>query len=334
MKTPVPHAGPKAPTLKDIAARVGCSVNTASLALRDSPRISRLMRRRIAQAARRLQYIPNSAARNLARKRSGLIGIYTRALYDAVRTELINSLMSELHTAEYRPVLGLGAGHQGPWHTAPWVSTFMELKVEALVVVIEGVSRLPRWPHTVPMVLVGCQPNPGLPCDYVALDRREGARLGLDHLLARGHRNILVGCSPRAGFGRECFDVLRTHGLKPCQVPTAPPSANPGIEELVHHVLASRDRPTAAIFGDSPLAVRFIHRITAAGFRVPGDLAVVGYDYFPWADMLKVPLTAIEQPIREMAGEAIRLVRSRLRSPGQPFQHIVLPHKLVVRQSA
>ena len=324
----------KPATLKDIAAEAGVSVNTASLALRESPRISGETRKRVHRIARRMQYVPNSAARNLARKRSGLIGIYTRALYDAVRTRLINRLFAELHTAEYRPILGLAENANDPWYASPWMRTFQELKVEALVVVVEGVDRLHRWPARVPTVLVGCQPMESLQCDYLGLDRREGAKLGVAHLVARGHKKILVACAEKADFAQGCFEQIAAAGLQAMSVNLTQPSDEKRLHAVLDFLAGTTEKPTAAIFGDSPLAAQFMHRMEELGYRVPGDIAVVGYDYFPWADMLKTSLTTVEQPIAEMASEAVKMIRARLADLNCPPMRMVLPHRLVVRESA
>lgn len=324
----------RAATLKDLARLAGVSVNTASLAIRQSPRLSEETRRRILQLARRHAYVPNSAARNLARNRSGMIGIYTRALHDAVRTDLVNRLFEELHTAEYRPLLGLGGGHAGPWHTSPWIRTFLELQVEAMVVVVEGVERLPRWPPGIPFILVGCQPRKTLRCDYLGLDRAEGARLGIEHLVSRGHRKVLVAAPRESLFGRGCLDALRAAGLRGRTVDVEPWREPGSLESLAEAVTRAPDRPTAAIFGDAPQAVRFMHRMEGLGCRIPDDLAVVSYDYFPWADMLRTPLTTVEQPIEAMALEAVKTIRARLAEPDHPPMQMVLQHRLVARKSA
>lgn len=321
-------------TLRDIARLAGVSVNTASLAVRQSPRLSEATRRRVQQLARRLQYVPNRAARNLASSRSGLLGIYTRALHDAVRTRLVNCLFAELHATDYRPLLGLGEGHDGPWHTSPWIRTFLELQVEAIVVVVEGVNRLPHWPGPIPTILVGCQPRESLRCDYLGLDRREGARLAVDHLLARGHRRVTIASLGSNLFADACLERLRGAGAQASLLPLQMPLAASGVEELAENVLCAPNRPTAIVFGDSPLAARFLHALAGRGLRVPQDMAVISYDYLPWADLLPVPLTTVEQPIEEMAVEAARMIKTRLASPDAPRMQIVMPHRLVVRRSA
>ncbi|MCD4823377.1 MAG: LacI family transcriptional regulator [Phycisphaerae bacterium] len=324
----------KVTTLKDIALLAGCSQNTVSLALRNSNRISKEMRKRIRQIARRLKYVPNMAARNLSTRRSGIIGVYTYALYDAVRTELINSLITELHTAEYRPVLGLGKGHVGPWHSSPWMQTFRELNVEAMVVVAETIDKLPQWTRRIPVILVGCHPNESFQCDYLAIDRKQAANSGIEHLISRGHKKILVACNEQSVFAQGCFDTIKKAGLKPYYVCVDYPCSEEQWATVLSYLTRQQDRPTAAIFGDSPLAAEFMHHLQKTGVKIPKDIAIVGYDYFPWAKMLKVPLTTINQPISELASQAVTLVKTRLTEPETPLVHTILPHKLMIRKSS
>jgi LacI family transcriptional regulator len=322
-------------TLIDIARKAECSPNTVSLALRSSPRISQETRDRIHSIARRLNYTPNYAATHLRRQRSGMIGVYAHAIRDAVRIELVNHLLRELHTAEYRPVLGLEQDHPGPWYNSPWMQTFKQLNVEALVILSEDINELPEWSKNIPVILLGCNPNESLPCDYLALDRAEAAQMGIEHLIDRGHREILVACSPQCNFGKGSMKALRKHRCKIHKLPL--PGLNPeDIQQsrLLGYTYARQSQgPTAAIFGDSGLAAGFLSGVINRGGRVPKDMAVLGYDYFPWADMLAAPLTTVEQPIHAMATAAVDLIKKRLRQPDAPPVHIVQPHTLVIRKS-
>ena len=81
-------------TLRHIAAQAGCCVNTASLALRGSTRISAPLRKRILGIARELGYVPSLTARKLRSRRSGLIGVFALGLYDDERTAMVNQAYS------------------------------------------------------------------------------------------------------------------------------------------------------------------------------------------------------------------------------------------------
>ena len=137
----VHNARNKTATLRDIAEVVGYSVNTVSLALRrlgqDSQRDSNT---HIAggQEAGVCSELCRSQP-DYASKRHDWF--YTGGLHDAVRIEMVNCLIENLHTAEYRPVLGLGQRHAGPWHDSLDGKTFQALNVEAIVIVSDSPER-------------------------------------------------------------------------------------------------------------------------------------------------------------------------------------------------
>ena len=325
----------KNPTLQDIADRIGCARNTVSLALRGSTRISLKRRHQVEKVARQIGYVPNLAARNLTTRKSGLIGVYIENAKDDVRVGLLNCLVDGLHSIHYKPVFGTANPIFGEkWYMTPWIQSFHELNVEALVLV-KGLHKINRHEAKIlkrfPSIIVGCEPDICYPlADCVALNRREAGRIGIEHLLDRGKSNICI-CSytPEDAFAIGCMDALGKAGLKHCGSVKTYPSQEE-MNDFCVALLACKPKPTAIIFGDSAVAVRFLNVIIEKGIN---DMAVVGYDYFTWADYLKVPLTTIEQPLSEMASLTIDLVRHRLAEPDAPKIQHVLHHRLVIRES-
>lgn len=322
-------------TLGDIASAAGCSKNTVSLALRRSTRISTALRLKICAIAEQFNYTTDYAARNLRAGHSGLLGIYTRPLQDAVRTEMVNHLLSELHTTKYRPVLGLGEPDCRRWSDSPWMQTFRELRIEALVLLWNFVpDGLHEWIRNTPVIMVGNEPAPDLECDCLALDRRQAGTLGVEHLLARGRRRILIGAC-NSDFRTGCLKAIEAAGYKPYTPPYEPNYLNIRDARLFGHTLSTvNEPPDGALFGDSGFAAMFIRSVVENKFNVPRDIAVVAYDYFPSAELLAVPLTTIEQPIETMAKKAVELIRRRLSHPEAPLLHMVQPHRLFVRESS
>jgi len=160
--------------------------------------------------------------------------------------------------------------------------------------------------------------------------------MGTEHLLARGKTRICI-CAPSptatADFSKGCVYALREAGVKPCG-PTLRKYPLPDeMDSFCAALLACRPKPTAVIFGDSPVAAFFLRAALQRGVRVPQDLAVISYDYFAWADHLKASLTTIEQPLSEMASLTVDLVKRRLAEPSDPKIQHVLSHRLVIRES-
>jgi LacI family transcriptional regulator len=103
---------------------------------------------------------------------------------------------------------------------------------------------------------------------------------------------------------------------------------------LLSYVTNNGKNFSALIFGDSPTAVEFITLLTEQGTRVPDDLAVISYDYFPYSRHLRIPLTTIVQPIESLVTEAVSLVQNRLENPGSRYIHKTLKHRILPGESA
>ncbi|QFG27095.1 LacI family transcriptional regulator [Actinomadura sp. WMMB 499] len=100
-------------------------------------------------------------------------------------------------------------------------------------------------------------------------------------------------------------------------------------------ILAMPSRPDGVFCANDLLAIGLINELTRQGVRVPGDIAVIGYDDIELAASAAVPITTIRQPRRELGWEAAELALAEIRE-GASHQHrqVVLTPELVVRDSA
>lgn len=320
-------------TLQSIADITGYSKNTVSLALRNSDRLPKDTKTIIKKKAAQLGYKPNLIARNLTTGRSGLVGIYTQALYDSVRTEIVNNLVTELRSSQYCPILGLGQKHSGPWHTSPWATTLRLLNVDAMVIVCEYIERMPIWLKNIPTVMLGCQPRKSLKCDYIALDRNEAAKIATDYLHKKGHHNILMCTEKLSHFGTACHKELTKKNITSFWPNHKFPIDAKHLQMLLRYIMKNKNKFTAALFGDSPLAAEFTTLLLENNVMVPEDISIISYDYLPYARHLKIPLTTIRQPIENLASEAIKIIKKRLDDPESSYIHKTLKHKLIPRNS-
>ncbi|GGU91850.1 LacI family transcriptional regulator [Actinomadura cremea] len=100
-------------------------------------------------------------------------------------------------------------------------------------------------------------------------------------------------------------------------------------------ILAMSPRPDGVFCANDLLAIGLINELTRRGVRVPGDIAIIGYDDIELAASAAVPITTIKQPRRELGWEAAELALAEIRE-GASHQHrqVVLAPELVVRDSA
>ncbi|WP_114558757.1 substrate-binding domain-containing protein [Desertihabitans aurantiacus] len=178
--------------------------------------------------------------------------------------------------------------------------------------------------------------------EWVGSDHVLGARLGVEHLHAEGHRRIgllVAGGSPTSPHLRRGWEEqLRRHGLDPDEQLTGVSDGfvDPGRAHRMDAVLdeARRRGTTALLVHPDPAAVSLVQHCTDAGTRVPDDLAVVAYDD-EVASLGEPAVTAVRPPKQHVGRLAVELMTARLTEGGRrPPHRISIGPELVVRGSS
>jgi LacI family transcriptional regulator len=178
--------------------------------------------------------------------------------------------------------------------------------------------------------------------DLVASDHFEGGRECTRHLLDLGRRSIAcVVASPTSSHvDREAGYLLalqsareRDATIREPMVLSLPSSSLPGEEYswLADQVIACR--ADGVICYQDYTAVGLILELFRRGIRVPHDIAVVGCDDLPIGSIFSLGVTTYTYPSTAIARWAIRLLQNRLAHPLEPPVKILLPGKLIVRNS-
>jgi LacI family transcriptional regulator len=192
-----------------------------------------------------------------------------------------------------------------------------------------------------PYVMVSYLSDPDIV--RVGTDHYQGARIATDHLVQLGYTRIgyingeqgnLVGEERRRGYE----DALASHGLTPSpqdqyrlRLRGEENDYRSGRE--IGELLADRkDRPEALFVYNDLAALGLEHALLQHGVRIPGDIAVVGFDDIGPAEYALVPLTTIRQPTHELGTTAVDVLLSRIAGKETPVVSILRP-RLVVRAS-
>jgi LacI family transcriptional regulator len=171
--------------------------------------------------------------------------------------------------------------------------------------------------------------------DLVGIDNFAGGYLLANHLLKLGCRHLAFVARPlsaptvgvRIAGARE---ALLDHGLPvPADFVRVGEPDDPGLARG----LAAGRRVDAALCANDRTAAVLMRSLERAGVRVPRDVRVVGFDDVRYATLLSVPLTTVHQPCREIAVTAFRAMLERMADPALPPRSLVLPPRLVVRES-
>ncbi|MBZ4014738.1 substrate-binding domain-containing protein [Streptomyces purpurogeneiscleroticus] len=262
------------------------------------------------------------------------------------------------------------AGMRIALHIAPAVSGGERPMVEqALASGVQGLLIAPRWRGLgaeeadygwlgsldVPTVLMERRPRPGSALhalDSVCSDHWYGVHLAVGHLIALGHRRIVLGArddSPTARAVRAAFAAIAAERaeIEDWAVTLSSPTAVPEPAERSRSESAAEPTPdvldllrargaTAAVLHGDVDALMLVQRFQEAGIRVPEDFSVVAYDDVV-AALGSTPLTAVAPPKTEVGRAAAELLLHRLRRPAgerpAPVRRIELLPDLQVRGS-
>lgn len=311
----------RAATLADVGRAAGVSAMAASAVLngaRTSSRISPDTRGRILEAAARLHYQPNAAARALIRRRMSTLGV--AAVVD--RGDL-NHYFLEV----FNGVLETAARH-GQNTTVftlhDWerdvrrIAGFCDGRIDGLVLVApllgpEAASLLPA--HT---PLVAIHANYDLPgVINLESDEEAGASALVRQLIALGHRRILHLAGPdglRGSVRRQAGyrQALEEAGIEfdPALVRMAGFDPDKGRAAMAAWLAenARRPLPTAVFCANDAVAFGCMEALSAAGLRVPDDISVAGFDDTLAARACVPQLSTVRQPLRQMGGRAVELL--------------------------
>jgi DNA-binding LacI/PurR family transcriptional regulator len=327
--------------LKDVADRAGVSIRTVSNVVNTPEVVARPTRQRVLEAIEELGYRPNLAARQLRQGHREVIGLVVPEIDSPYFAELAALVVRHAERMGWTVIVEQtdgdatreqqlldGARGQGVDGIifCPWAMT------------AEEVSRRATAP---PVVMLGEQPGMGS-VDRVAIDNRGAALEAVHHLVALGRTRIAaVGLQPHlsnetarqrlAGYRAALVDV----GL------VAHPELEVPVERL-HHAdgmgamvgLLAKSKPDAVFCFTDQLALGAIRTCADQGVRVPEDIAVVGFDDIEVGRYSVPALTTVAPDKQRLAELALTTLQERMADSSLPGRDVVVPHLLVVRESA
>jgi DNA-binding LacI/PurR family transcriptional regulator len=333
---------PKSPSIYDIAREAGVSISMVSRVLNDSAPVAAEKRERIERLLVERNYVPNPAARSLARRSCNTFGVAldnTGPEYSQLFATPILAGISEWCRSAGRGLMLMWSGLDENVLDAFDASAG---KVDGALLLdvspdIEVAGRLDT--DGVPCIVVnGPSPISGIPS--VQVDNFMGGRLAVRHLVACGHRRIGVisGDQSLPSGGPRHDGALQALAEAGISSPTgwlvdalfSPDRAR----EAVQAIFAGRDRdatPTALFVGSDVMAFAVVDELRALGLSVPGDVSIIGFDDSLIAPLANPPLTTVAQPLHGMGYAAAALLDRVL--AGDEVEDIVLPVSLCERQS-
>ena len=175
--------------------------------------------------------------------------------------------------------------------------------------------------------------------DMVLLDNvTAGYRLAV-HLLENGYKRIAAIVGKASTTGRQRLEgyknALQEFGLTIDHdlIKAVPPKVEDG-KQAALEILRRSEKPDAIFTTNSLLTAGAMMAIQESGLRIPGDVALVGFDDTTWSALVQPPITLIAQPTEEIGRTAAELLFKRIEQPDLAAREVILKGQLLVRGSS
>ena len=343
----MPEIRTNRPRIADVAQEAGVSKAAVSFAFNNPERLRPETADRIRSVAAEMGYRPHPVARMLSARRTLTVGVLTPQPLSQIFANPFFSYFAE-GVSSVTEERGFGvlliSPLQGSLSRAldnATVDGIVALGLDESHPEIEAIRRA-----NLPTVLVDARSWEDR--SSVQVDDEAGARAAAEHLVALGHRRILIVAvegpladqeeRPDSVSGRR-LDGYRV-ALDAAGIDIGPggvvvgPASFEGGEAAFLRAWEDGLRPTGVLAMSDAMAIGVLQAARHLRLRIPRDLSVVGFDDLPIARFSDPPLTTVHQPGRRKGEEAARLLLDELGSrPGSPAQHRMLRTRLVVRRS-
>jgi LacI family transcriptional regulator len=316
----------------DVAREAGVALRTVSRVVNGDSTVGETFAERVRQAIVTLDYQPDERARQLRSGVTATVGAAVRNISDA---HPVLGAADEAARAAGLTIVAMST-EDDEVREREAVMSMCRRRMDGIIIepIAESHQYLQPEIDSGLTVVAFDRPATGVSVDTVLTDNRGGIAQAFEHLVRHGHRRIAyIGDDERIFTGHErasAFrECLRAQGsLADGMVHPGP--INPARIGAALESLTRGPAPATAIVTGNVATTIAVIRLLGPDF---GTTALVGFDDFPLADLLRPGLTVVAQGEAEIGRTTIDLFRARLSEPGRPIQTVTVPTTLVARGS-
>ncbi|WP_308250187.1 LacI family DNA-binding transcriptional regulator [Sphaerisporangium fuscum] len=324
-------------TISDVASLAGVSIATASKALNGRENVREETRQRVIEAAEELRFQPNALAKGLLSGQTRTVGLLTSDSVGRFGIPVLLGAEDAFGAGEMALLLCDARGDA--IREQHYIRTLLSRRVDGLIVVGESTNPRPSISRDLPVPVVYAYGPSDDPDDVSFVpDDTGGAKLAVRHLLAMGRRRIAHITGPM--HYKAATD--RAEGLRIALSEAGVPQVGETLygawsqrwgRHAAEVLLAAEPEVDAVFCGSDQIAAGFIETARERGLRVPGDVAVVGYDNWEVLSAETRPaLTTVDPDLERLGNTAAQHLFAAIDGRATPGIH-TMPCRLVVRDS-
>lgn len=323
--------------IKDVARYCNVSPTTVSRALNDGKGISPKTRQYILTVCEKMNYRPNSAARSLILKKTGMIGLIIPDIANQYYAYISKGVSAFLEKVGYGLILCNSDRKKS--NETMYVKFLSEKRVDGIILIpINPQSSDYQFliDYNIPLVIIDNYVN-DLDVSFVTNDNYAGARKIVAHMIRQGYRRIgtIMGDESSSASNSRLkgyLDVLKENGIEvdPNIILSSSAIFEDGFN-LAPKLLAQKVDAIFAI--NDVVALGVLKYCYIHGIKVPEDIGVAGYDDIEQGEMLPIPLTTVHQKKHTLGAKAAEVLYAEINNERAAKQKVILQPELVIRKS-
>ncbi|MEN2467045.1 catabolite control protein A [Ornithinibacillus sp. JPR2-1] len=326
-------------TIYDVAREANVSMATVSRVVNGNPNVKPTTRKKVLATIERLGYRPNAVARGLASKKTTTVGAIIPDISSIFFAELARGIEDIATMYKYNIILS--NSDQNKDKELQLINTMLEKQVDGIIFMGGNITQehIQQFSTaSVPVVLAatydGTEATPSVNIDY-EVAAYEAAK----NLIDKGNKRLAF----INGNEEETINQLKYQGyLRALKEASIEPVADYVVNgdytyesgiKAVEQFMSLAQKPTAVFAASDAIALGAIHGAQDLGYRVPEDLEVFGFDNTKLANMVRPTLSTVVQPMYDIGAVAMRLLTKYMNKEEVEEKKVVLPHRLVERNS-
>lgn len=289
-------------TIKDIAKEVGVSVATVSRALNDSGYASPDVKKKVSDAAKKLEYVPNEVARSLYNNKSRVIGVLVPDISNPYFPKIIRGIEDAANENNYRVILG--NTDQNPDKERKYLDIFQQNNCAGIISAAWTIDDEHKKLKA-PVVMID-RVNEAFVS--IEADNYNGGVVQAEHLIERGAENVLViaGSKKYSSFRNRAMGASKT--LAALEVSYEVIDSRSLRRVMKNQEFQYFSQFDAVICPNDMFAYEVLSFLNEGDIQIPGDIKVIGFDDLEFSRLVSPALTTVRQPSYEMGQQAFYLL--------------------------
>ena len=329
-------------TIKDLARELNISASTVSRALKNHPDISEETKRAVHELAQKLNYQPNALALSLKQRRSNTIGVIIPEIVHYFFSSVISGIEDVAYDAGFNVIIC--QSNERYEREVANAKTLLANRVDGILISItketadyQHLYNLQK--NNMPMVFFD-RIVPGMQADQIIIDDFDAAYRATRHLIESGRKHIaqftgplklLIGRNRKEGY----IKALEEEGFKIDEKLIIEADTFEKAQLAIMRLLNEKRKFDSVFASNDLTAIGAMQTIQKKGFKIPDEIAVVGFSDGRFSGITNPTLTSVDQHGYEMGTTATRMLLKRITSQEDyHFETKILNAELIVRGSS